>query len=448
MFCQKCGKPIPDGAGVIVGSHLLCEDCAAAPAARFCQRCGKELPVDTEPQDSGKLLCGACAKLPDDSEETKPFSGGGNGKTEKLPLLPVWLSAFVLIAVVIAVGMLFATRTLCFHKWLPATCTSPEICTRCGRIHGEPLPHRWTEADCTHPRTCMLCGLTDGEPLGHDWLAATCTEPEICSRCGAEQGEPAGHQWEKANCQHPKRCTVCGLEEGERGQHRWADATCEEPRTCTVCGETQGEALGHKWQDATCTEPKTCTVCGKTEGEPSGHQWKPATIAAPKTCEICGETEGEPLDLGLLLPVDLMEVTKGDFIAATGDARHEAIGCSECSGRMSTLISDRFPGCVLAFGDSADSKPDHIHVFSGKVSSNTSVGMTYKKLTDALGDPSWKVNESDLTATACYTINGVQVGFVFTDKRILSDILLSQIGRRDKVTVHHPDIKSASVRIG
>ena len=448
MFCQKCGKPVPDGEGRILGDHLYCADCADAMRRHFCQRCGKELPAGTKPQKSGKLLCEACAKLPDDSAADEPFRESHANKPEHLPMLPVWLSALVLILVVGAIGMLFATKTLCFHKWQPATCETPEVCLRCGRIHGEPLPHRWKEADCLEPRTCMLCGLTEGEPLGHDWLPATCTEPEICSRCGETQGEPAGHQWEKATCQHPMRCTVCGLEQGERGSHQWAAATCEKPRTCKLCGETQGEALGHDWLDATCTEPKTGAVCGKTEGEPAGHKWKPATVAAPKTCKICGETEGKPLDLATLLPVELMQVTKGDFIKASGDAHHESIGCSECSNKTSTLASDLFPGCVLAFGDSTDSTPNHIHVFSGKVTSGTSVGMTYKKMVEALGEPSWKVNESDLTATARYTINGQQVGFVFTDKRILSDILLSQIGMGTKVTIKNQEIKVAAARIG
>ena len=143
-----------------------------------------------------------------------------------------------------------------------------------------------------------------------------------------------------------------------------------------------------------------------------------------------------------------MNVTKGDFIEASGDARHEAIGCPECTGRSSSLVSDLFPGCVLAFGESADSTPEHIHVFSGKVTAETSVGMSYKKLSDALGTPSWSVNESDLTATATYTINGVKVGYVFTDKRILNDIIISQIARREKVAIHYPDTKVSAVRIG
>ena len=448
MFCQKCGKPVPDGEGKIIGNHLVCEECAQSLVKHFCQRCGKELPRGTQPQENGRLLCEACAALPDDSGADEPFRDSRKKQPAGLPMLPVWMSALILVLVAGAVGMLFATKTLCFHKWQPATCQQPEICLRCGRIHGEPLPHRWKDADCLHPRTCMLCGETEGEPLGHDWLDATCTEPQICTRCGATQGKPAGHKWEKANCQHPEQCLVCGAVRGERGDHVWREATCEEPRTCELCGETEGEPLGHDWVDADCTHPKTCAVCGVTEGEALGHQWLPATIAAPKTCKVCGETEGKPLDLRSLLPVDLMNVTKSDFIEATGDARHEKNGCTACANRSSTLVSDLFPGCVLAFGSADDAKPDHIHVFSGKVTADTSVGMNYKKLSDTLGTPSWSINESDMTATASYTIGGVKVGYVFTDKRILNDIIISQIAGREKVSIHYPDTKVASARIG
>ena len=450
MFCQKCGEHIPDGAGRIVGDRLLCDGCAAGLVRQYCQRCGCELPPRTDPQDNGKLLCEKCAQLPDDSNEDEPFRGGdGIGqKIEKFRLLPVWLSAVLLILVVGAIAGLFATKTLCFHKWQPATCTEPEICLKCGHIRGEPLPHKWKEADCLEPRTCMLCGAQEGEPLGHDWLPATCEEPEICSRCGAQQGEPAGHQWEPANCEHPMRCTVCGLEQGETGEHQWLAATCEEPETCEICGATRGKPRGHSWTKATCTEPKTCKICGKTEGTAKGHQWKAATIAAPKTCTVCGETEGEPLSMEDLKPIDLMQVTKSDFIKATGDAHHEEIGCQDCSGRSSTLVSDCFPGCVLAFGSDADAVPEHIHIFEGHVTDTTYVGMTYAKLEKALGEPSWKLNENNMSVTAWYTVDGETIGYVFTDMRMFRDIIAAQMGLRSKVTVKNKDIKVSSARIG
>ena len=449
MFCQKCGNPIPNGAGNVIGERLLCDACADSLVGQFCQRCGCELPSDTQPQENGKLLCRKCAEIPDDSDNDKPFRDGDTfgQAAERFRLVPVWIAFILLLLAGAAIAGMFATKMLCFHKWQPATCQEPEICLKCGHIRGEPLPHKWKEADCLEPRTCMLCGETEGEPLGHDWLDATCTEPQICARCGAETGEPTGHIWEDANCEHPRRCTVCGLEEGEPGDHVWLEATCEEPMTCEICGKTKGEALGHEWLDATCTEPETCKICGKTKGSPKGHDWKPATIAAPKTCERCGETEGEPLRISDLYPIDLMEVTKRDFVKATDDAHHEAIGCTECSGRNSTLASDSFPGCVLAFESGGDSTPEHIHVFEGNVTEDISVGMSYEELEEALGEPTWKLNEGDLSVTALYTISGHSVGFEFSDMRIFRDIVASQIGRRSDVTIRHPETRCTSVRI-
>lgn len=449
MFCQKCGKEIPEGTGKVVNDHLLCPDCAKKAVKCYCQRCGKELPNTTKPQENGKILCKACAKLPDDSADDKAYwdPGKKHKKAEKFGMLPVWIAAVALVIVVGAVASMFATKKLCFHSWVPATCEQAEYCSKCGKIHGDPIPHKWREATCTEPRTCMVCGLTEGEALGHTWIAATCTDPETCSLCGETQGNPAGHKWEAATCEHPKRCTVCGLEQGEPGEHDWADATCTEPRTCKLCGATDGEALGHTWIDATCTEPRTCSVCGETEGDPAGHKWKDATVLAPKTCTVCGETQGDALDIHTMLPIDLIGVEKSDFIGATGDARHEAIGCEQCSASGSTLVSDLFPGCVLAYGDSADSTPNHIHVFSGKVTDSTKIGMTYTQLVKALGAPVWSLNEADSTASALYTISGHQVEFIFTDKKVFDDIIAAQMGQSSDVNISRPTMKVAAARI-
>ena len=450
MFCQKCGKEIPEGTGRVVDEHLLCPDCAKAAVKCYCQRCGCELPGDTPAQESGRLLCEKCAKLPDDSQETEAYfdPDGKRPHGTRLPMLPVWIAALSLIVVVGAVAALFGTKTLCFHDWQPATCEVPEICTKCGRSHGDPLPHKWKEATCTEPQTCMICGKTEGEPLGHSWLDPTCVAPKTCMICGETEGKPLGHKWEPATCQAPMTCSVCGETKGEPGEHQWLDATCEEPRTCELCGETEGEALGHTWVAATCTEPKTCEVCGKTEGEPAGHKWKEATVLAPKTCEVCGETEGKPLRIRDLLPFDLMGVAKSDFIGATTDAHHEPIGCDYCADNRSTLVSDLFPGCVLAYGESSESTPSHIHVFDGNVTSDTHIGMTYKELTEALGTPAWSLNEAENTAIATYTIDGQTVGFVFNDKKVIDAVVRYLSGRTQTIRITKTSMKVVAARIG
>ena len=449
MFCQKCGKDVPDGTGVIVDGHLLCPECAAASVTHYCQRCGKELPPGTAPQENGKLLCEDCARLPDDSGNDQAFwdPAHQNSRPPRSGMLPVLIGVVSMFAVILAIGIMLGTKTLCIHSWQPATCTEPEICLKCGRIHGEPIPHKWKEASCTEPRTCQLCGITEGEPLGHTWMDATCTEPKTCMLCGETEGQPAGHKWEAATCQQPMTCSVCGETKGERGKHQWIEADCENPRTCAVCGETEGEALGHVWLDATCTEPKTCEICGKTEGDPAGHKWREATVLAPKTCEICGETEGDKLSVFDLFPFELMDVEKSDFIGATGDAHHEEIGCDFCYSSKSTLVSDAFPGCVLAYGDGDASLPDHIHVFDGYVTDDTYIGMTYKQLEAALGVPAWYLDEHDGTASARYTIHGYTISYVFTNKRIFDDVIDFEMGKTESVRVSKPSMKVAAVKI-
>lgn len=99
----------------------------------------------------------------------------------------------------------------------------------------------------------------------HQYAAATCTAPQICTKCGAEQGKALGHDWQEATCQAPKTCKRCGKKEGEKTAHTWQLATCETPMTCTVCGATQGKKRGHNWVAETKTSPKMCKRCHKME---------------------------------------------------------------------------------------------------------------------------------------------------------------------------------------
>ena len=61
-------------------------------------------------------------------------------------------------------------------------------------LNGCQCKHEWIPADCTTPKTCSKCGETEGEPLGHDsvtdaLIEATLnkggmTEGAHCARCG------------------------------------------------------------------------------------------------------------------------------------------------------------------------------------------------------------------------------------------------------------------------
>ena len=132
------------------------------------------------------------------------------------------------------------------HSWdegtlvTNATCTGEGVmeyrCTRCGyhRIEGnEAAGHvPGNDATCTQPQLCTKCGAVLKNALGHDYksevTAPTCTEmgytTNTCTRCGdtnkTDYTEPAGHKpgdWiidkepttDSEGSKH-KECTVCG----------------------------------------------------------------------------------------------------------------------------------------------------------------------------------------------------------------------------------------------
>lgn len=132
------------------------------------------------------------------------------------------------------------------HSWdkgtlvTNATCTGEGVmeyrCTRCGyhRIEGnEAAGHvPGNDATCTQPQLCTKCGAVLKNALGHDYksevTAPTCTEmgytTNTCTRCGdtnkTDYTEPVGHKpgdWivdkqpttDSEGSKH-KECTVCG----------------------------------------------------------------------------------------------------------------------------------------------------------------------------------------------------------------------------------------------
>ena len=132
------------------------------------------------------------------------------------------------------------------HSWdkgtlvTNATCTGEGVmeycCTRCGyhRLDADPADGHipGAPATCTDPQLCTRCGAVLEKALGHDYksevTAPTCTEmgytTNTCSRCGdtnkSDYTEPAGHkpgEWiidkepttDSEGGKH-KECTVCG----------------------------------------------------------------------------------------------------------------------------------------------------------------------------------------------------------------------------------------------
>ena len=71
-----------------------------------------------------------------------------------------------IIASVLIIMIMLSMAGCCLkHEWLPATCTVPQTCAKCGETVGVPLQHIWLPATCTQPKTCSLCGATEGNPV-------------------------------------------------------------------------------------------------------------------------------------------------------------------------------------------------------------------------------------------------------------------------------------------
>lgn len=145
--------------------------------------------------------------------------------------------------IILLLSMLSMSACMCLHHWEEACCTSPKICTDCGKTEGEALGHSWMAASCTAPKACNLCGKTRGDPLGHSWIAASCTVPKTCKVCGVTEGEAGGHLWQAAGCLTPKTCALCAKTEGEPTGHFWTEATTEMPKHCTQCRLTEGDRI-------------------------------------------------------------------------------------------------------------------------------------------------------------------------------------------------------------
>ena len=96
--------------------------------------------------------------------------------------------------------------------------------------------HTFLDATCDSPKTCA-CGETAGVALGHQFAAATCTSTQICDRCGGI-GEPElGHDFAAADCTTPQTCARCGRVEGEALGHDYVDTKCSR------CGKTDPDSL-------------------------------------------------------------------------------------------------------------------------------------------------------------------------------------------------------------
>ena len=171
----------------------------------------------------------------------------------------IWI---VVVCVAIAITSAIVIYT-CYHRWDTATCTTPKICSICGKTEGEPLGHQWIDATCTKPRTCGVCGKTEGEALGHQWSDATCTEPQTCSACGETKGKELEHDSGRWETIKEPTCTATG--EKETTCKRCGKSLVEEiPMTEHIPGEwtvTEDYKVNRDGTVAPGTQVLPCSVC-------------------------------------------------------------------------------------------------------------------------------------------------------------------------------------------
>lgn len=170
---------------------------------------GEALPMPANAStELGKVILKACAFHPKEryasaEEFLAALQGILNTKPPEPPhVKPLFFCALLLCAAALA----FATNTVwnrvapvgsqklsaafCNHTWIPADCTTPETCSKCGKTRGEATGHKVIDATCTTMKNCEVCGVIWGTPLGHKWQEATYDTPKTCRVCGATEGTP------------------------------------------------------------------------------------------------------------------------------------------------------------------------------------------------------------------------------------------------------------------
>ena len=173
-----------------------------------------------------------------------------------------------------------------------ATCTTSQICNKCGKVLQAAYKHNYSPATCTKPKKCTRCGATTGSALGHTWVDATCTTAKHCTRCGETERAPYGHNpGPAATCTTPQTCKRCGkVLQAALGHESDGGATCTKASTCKKCGKVLQTRKEHVFKDATCTEPETCINCGIKQGSAAGHSW--TANGCIQTCSKCKQQTG------------------------------------------------------------------------------------------------------------------------------------------------------------
>lgn len=155
---------------------------------------GEALPMPANASaELGKVILKACAFHPKDryaSAEEFLAALEGISNTEPPGPPPMKLLFFCTLLLCVAALAFIANAAFCNHTWIPASCTTPETCSKCGETRGEAAGHKVIDATCTTMKSCEVCGVTWGTPLGHKWQEATYDTPKTCRVCGVTEGTP------------------------------------------------------------------------------------------------------------------------------------------------------------------------------------------------------------------------------------------------------------------
>lgn len=264
-LCTECGKiekrDYVDSLGHawqgIVVRDATCE--TDGKLLELCSRCGQMKQTATPKGEHSYEVYTVAATCTSPGYTAKECSVCGDRHIEDItPAIPHDYKAHVIEATCDAEGKTIHRCDGCGssfvtdytealgHSWdkgtlvTNATCTGEGVmeyrCTRCGchRLDADPADGHipGAPATCTAPQLCTRCGAVMEKALGHDYksevTAPTCTEmgytTNTCSRCGdtnkSNYTEPAGHKpsdWiidkepttDSEGSKH-KECTVCG----------------------------------------------------------------------------------------------------------------------------------------------------------------------------------------------------------------------------------------------
>lgn len=264
-LCTECGKiekrDYVDSLGHawqgIVIRDATCE--TDGKLLEFCSRCGQMKQTATPKGEHSYEVYTVAATCTSPGYTVRECSVCGDRHIEDIaPAIPHDYKAHVIEATCDAEGKTIHRCDGCGssfvtdytsplgHSWdkgtfvTNATCTGEGVmeyrCTRCGyhRLDADPADGHipGAPATCTGPQLCTRCGAVLEKALGHDYksevTAPTCTEmgytTNTCSRCGdtnkSNYTEPTGHKpgdWiidkepttDSEGSKH-KECTVCG----------------------------------------------------------------------------------------------------------------------------------------------------------------------------------------------------------------------------------------------